>query len=55
MEPNRRNWLKQISLGLAGIALARLKILAAITQPLYKKSQGDIPKQLTSRPSKSRF
>ena len=51
MEPNRRNWLKQISLGLAGIALARLKILAAITQPLYKKSPGDIPKQLTKKES----
>ena len=49
MEPNRRNWLKQIGLGLAAIALTRLKTLAGITQPLYEKYTGNIPKQLTEK------
>ena len=46
MEPKRRNWLKQIFLGIAGIGLSRFKTFASSTQGILKENPGDFPKQL---------
>ena len=45
MSPNRRNWLKQIGLGLAGVGLAQLKIFASPKNDAVKKNPTDLSKQ----------
>jgi hypothetical protein len=43
MESNRRLWLKQIVLGVAGIGLANLQTFALPTQGFSKFSRSDLP------------
>jgi predicted lactoylglutathione lyase len=46
MQPNRRNWLKHLTLGLAGLGLSRLTLFGA---PMNHKSR-DIPAGSTACP-----
>jgi histidinol-phosphate aminotransferase len=48
MEPNRRLWLKQIGLGVAGIGLANFKSLALPTQDFFKFNADNLPIKLRS-------
>jgi len=48
MESNRRIWLKQIGLGVAGMGLANFKSLASPTQDFYKFSPENLPIKLSS-------
>jgi histidinol-phosphate aminotransferase len=48
MEPNRRLWLKQIGLGVAGIGLANFKSLASPTQDFFKFNADNLPIKLRS-------
>ena len=48
MQTNRRYWLKQIGLGIAGIGLANLKSFASPTQDFFKYSPDVIPIKLSS-------
>jgi histidinol-phosphate aminotransferase len=49
METNRRNWLKQIGLGVAGIGLANFKTFASPTQDFIKNFvDSDLPIKLSS-------
>ncbi len=48
MESNRRLWLKQISLGVAGIGLADLKSFAAPAKDIFKPSPDGLPIRLSS-------
>ena len=43
MESNRRLWLKQIGLGVAGIGLANFQPFALPTQGFAKFSPNDLP------------
>lgn len=55
METNRRNWLKRIGLGVAGVGLAKLKIFASPNQNYLKKNQGDIPNQVINKDVKMKL
>jgi catechol 2,3-dioxygenase-like lactoylglutathione lyase family enzyme len=46
MKPNRRNWLKQIGLGIAGIGLAQFEIFASPKKNSLKTIPEDLTKQL---------
>ena len=48
MESNRRFWLKQIGLGVAGIGLANFKSFASPTQDFFKFSPDNLPIKLSS-------
>ena len=49
METNRRKWLKQIGLGVAGIGLANFKTFASPTQDFIKNfADNDLPIKLSS-------
>ena len=48
MKSNRRLWLKQISLGVAGIGLANFKSFASPTQDFFKFSPDNLPIKLNS-------
>ena len=48
MQTNRRLWLKQIGLGVAGIGLANFETFASPTKDFFKDSVGDLPIRLSS-------
>ena len=48
MESNRRLWLKQIGLGVAGIGLANFNSFASPTQDFFKISVDKFPIKLSS-------
>ena len=48
MESNRRLWLKQIGLGVAGLGLANIQPFALPTQGFLKFSPNDLPIKLSS-------
>ena len=48
MGSNRRLWLKQIGLGLAGIGLANFKSFASPTQDFFKFNPDNLPIKLSS-------
>jgi histidinol-phosphate aminotransferase len=48
MEPNRRRWLKQIGLSVAGVGLANLSPFASPTQVLSNYSGKELPIKLSS-------
>lgn len=48
MKPNRRNWLKQIGLGLTAIGLAPLNIFASPKEDFLKTVPEDLIKQLST-------
>jgi len=48
MESNRRLWLKQIGLGVAGIGLANFKSFASPTQDFFTISPDNLPIKLSS-------
>ena len=45
MENNRRSWVKQIGLVVAGSYLVNFKLIASSAQGLFKKTQPILPKQ----------
>ena len=48
MQTNRRKWLKQIGLGVAGIGVARLQTFASPANDLLKYNPNDLPIKLSS-------
>ncbi len=48
MQTNRRLWLKQIGLSVAGIGLANLKTFASAQKDLFEVSNDDLPIKLSS-------
>lgn len=48
MESNRRLWLKQISLGVAGIGLSNFQSFASLTNDFFKFSPDNLPIKLSS-------
>ena len=48
MQTNRRYWLKQIGIGVAGIGLTNLKTFASPTPDFFKYSSGELPIKLSS-------
>ena len=48
MQTNRRYWLKQIGLGVAGVGLANLKSFASPTQYFFKYAADTLPIKLSS-------
>lgn len=48
MQPNRRNWLKQIGLIIAGVSVSSLNIFGATKITLLKKNSENFSKQLNT-------